>query len=185
MWTRVSQIPAREFATYSTPRLLSGEALPHAVFTSGVPIGCDKLFVPEIRSGAVAPIGLSLDSVPILNTAAAKFFRESLSGNVQLISARSETADSLWVCNILKMLDGIDQDRTKAEYNPDNYPLVHLRGKIKTAFRINLLKDRVGLFPVFRLSQNPIPLVATKHFLHELDRHHLFGLEPNPFPAYE
>lgn len=185
MWARVSQIPAKEFASYATPRLLSGEELPHADFTSGIMLSYEKLFVPIIRGGKTAPVGLALDSVPILNAAAAEFFSENLSGQIQLISARSETADSLWVCNILNMLDCIDQDRTKAEYYPDNYPLVHLRGKIKTAFRINLLKDRVGLCPVFRLNLNPIPLVATKHFIHELNRQHLFGLEPNPFPAYE
>lgn len=185
MLVRVLQMDRINGCLFATPCLNSGEEVPIGLFTSGTPFDLhEKLKLPILHEGLVAPVNMLLDAVPILTDAAANAFKSRLNDEIQLIPCTSSEGQLLWIANVLQAIDCIDREFSRAEYYPINYPLRHLAGGVKTAFELCLTSQKVEGHELFRVKGDNLKLVCATSFLDYLSAANVHGLTASAHPRY-
>ena len=184
-WTRVRQISSPEHCTFGTPIVKNGQKLAANEFLKGDKLSFDSLVLPVLRPGKIHAISMAMDAIPIVNEIAAPVFEEVLGTDVQLIECEPVNGQSLWVANVLSVLDCLDRAHTKAEYYPTNYPLRHLSNCVSIAFELAILQSVTAGHPVFRIREDNAKLIVASTFLEIITARHLDGLEASDFPRYK
>ena len=183
-WTRVRQISSPEHCTFGTPIVKNGQKLAANEFLKGDKLSFDSLVLPVLRPGKIHAISMALGAIPIVNEIAAPVFEEVLGTDVQLIECAPVNEQSLWVANILSVLDCLDRAHTKAEYYPTNYPLKHLSNCVNIAFELVIRRSVTTGHPVFRIKEDNVKLIVASTFLEIMTARCLDGLEASDFPRY-
>ena len=184
MWICLQQLESPRSWFFGTPTLDDGQELALGVFTCGNQLDFDHLRIPLVSPGDALPISLAMQTIPVLTDSAADFFLQQLRDDIQLIPCTTAMGASLWVCNVLTVLDCLDYNNTRAEYYPADYPLKHLANHLKLAFEIVLVSSQVGSHRLFRLRADPLKLVTSASFLESLNAAGHIGLEPCAIPRY-